>query len=275
MAKAVGVQNVGLITETAVEVPAGALVDRVTGTLTEDSYATAAKVTGTSLPRITRAKTQLRNAGLTEAQISAIGNNPELLEAELENLTEEERGIIAGLPKEALVTTQLDALLTGIEDGEIPVFARPAINAIEQMLAQRGLDASTIGRDALVNGLIQSAIPLAQANAEALQASIGQQKSIDASIALKEAEFRQDAAMQKAQAVFSLDMAQFDEARTREIANSKFFQTIGLTEASYDQERYVQDAVLLSQENLAQADIDQKELSNMHKLFKYGYGKSY
>ena len=258
LAKAVGVQNVGLITETAVEVPAGALVDRVTGTLTEDSYATAAKVTGTSLPRITRAKTQLRNAGLTEAQISAIGNNPELLEAELENLTEEERGIIAGLPKEALVTTQLDALLTGIEDGEIPVFARPAINAIEQMLAQRGLDASTIGRDALVNGLIQSAIPLAQANAEALQASIGQQKSIDASIALKEAEFRQDAAMQKAQAVFSLDMAQFDEARTREIANSKFFQTIGLTEASYDQERYVQDAVLLSQENLAQADIDQK-----------------
>ena len=258
LAAAVGVSNVGEITKTSVDVPEGALVAVVTGALTDNAYATAAKVTGTSLPRITRAKTQLRNAGLTEDQITAIGNDPESLEAELENLTEEERGIIAGLPKEALVTTQLAALLQGIEDGEIPAFARPAVSAIEQMLAVRGLSASTVGRDNLVNGLIQSAIPLAQANAEALQASVGQQKSIDAAIALKEAEFRQEAGMQKAQAVFSLDMAQFDEARTREIANSKFFQTIGLTEASFDQESYVKNAVLLSQENLAQADVDQK-----------------
>ena len=35
--------------------------------------------------------------------------------------------------------------------------------AVEQMLAQRGMSASTVGRDALINTIIQSAVPLAQA----------------------------------------------------------------------------------------------------------------
>ena len=37
------------------------------------------------------------------------------------------------------------------------------------MMAQRGLSASTVGRDALFNAIIQSALPMAQSNAQALQ----------------------------------------------------------------------------------------------------------
>ena len=36
-------------------------------------------------------------------------------------------------------------------------------------MAQRGLSASTVGRDALFNAIIQSALPMAQSNAQALQ----------------------------------------------------------------------------------------------------------
>jgi hypothetical protein len=48
------------------------------------------------------------------------------------------------------------------------------------MLAQRGMSASTVGRDALFNAIIQSAMPIAQSNAQAIQASVGQQKNIEA-----------------------------------------------------------------------------------------------
>ena len=40
-----------------------------------------------------------------------------------------------------------------MENGEIPTWAGPAVSAVEQMLAQRGLSASTVGRDNLFNAI--------------------------------------------------------------------------------------------------------------------------
>ena len=117
--------------------------------------ATAAVNAGTSLSRITRAKKQLSRAGLSEDDIATIGNDPEALEDRLADFSESERGIIAGLPEEALVSTQLNGLLEGMENGEIPPWASPAVAAVEQMLAARGLSASSVGRDALFNAIIQ------------------------------------------------------------------------------------------------------------------------
>ena len=57
-----------------------------------------------------------------------------------DEFTEAERGVVAGLPEEALVSNQLDTLLTGIDNGEVPTWARPAVSAGNQMLAQRGLE---------------------------------------------------------------------------------------------------------------------------------------
>ena len=42
------------------------------------------------------------------------------------------------------------------------------------------MSASTVGRDALLNAVIQSAIPLAQSNAQAIQQSVSQQRTIEA-----------------------------------------------------------------------------------------------
>ena len=49
------------------------------------------------------------------------------------------------------------------------------VENVEKNLAQRGLSKSTIGRDALVNAIIQSALPIAQSNATALQQRAAQQ----------------------------------------------------------------------------------------------------
>ena len=258
VADTLDISAVPTIDAAQVTVEEGAVTDRVVGTISEAAKAQAAQVTGQSLRRITRAKEQLRTAGISEDTIASLGNDPEALELELTKLTDKERGLIEGLPQEALVSTQINSLLEGIEEGEIPAWARPAVSAVEQVLAQRGLSASTVGRDNLFNAIIQSAVPIAQSNAQALQASIGQERDIEARVSLQDAQFRQQAALQNAQNIFSLDIAQFNADQQTALSNSKFFQTISLTEANNRQQGIIQDAVLMSQRNLAEADINTK-----------------
>jgi hypothetical protein len=258
IAQAAGVERVAPIEAAEVDIPEGALTERVIGTLSEGAKSNAAINAGSSLARITRAKKQLANAGLSNADITELGNDPEALEARLADFSEEERGLIAGLPEEALVSNQLDTLLSGIEEGEIPTWARPAVSQVEQMLAQRGMSASTVGRDSLLNAIIQSAMPMAQANAQAIQASVSQQRGIEAQEAEANAARRQQTALTNANNVFQMDMAQFSSDQQIALSNSKFLQTVGLTEASNEQQSVVQDALLMSQANLAEADFYQK-----------------
>jgi hypothetical protein len=258
LAEAAGVKSVDPIEAIEVQVVEGALQERVIGIISPEAKAQAAKVAGTTLAKVTRAKKQLRNAGLTEEDIAELGNDPEALEDRLTDFTEAERGIIEGLPEEALVSNQMDSLLNGIEEGNIPAWARPAVASVEAMLAKRGMSASSVGRDALLNAIITSALPIAQGNAQAIQASVGQQRSIEATNALKDAEMAQQTAMFNSQNVFQMDMAQFSADQQRAINNSKFLQTVSLTNASNAQQAAVQNAVLMSQRNLAEADQNTK-----------------
>ena len=267
LAQAAGVERVAPIDAADVNIPEGALAARVVGTLSEDAKSVAAVNAGSSLARITRAKKQLANAGLNEADIAELGNDPEALEARLADFSEEERGVIAGLPEEALVSNQLDSLLSGIEEGEIPAWARPAVSAVEQMLAQRGMSASTVGRDALLNAIIQSAIPLAQSNAQAIQQSVAQQKTIEAQEAEANAQRVQQTAINNANKVFQLNLAQFSADQQTELANSKFLQTVALADANMEQQGILQNAVLMSQANIAEANFNQQAQINNAKAF--------
>jgi hypothetical protein len=258
IAQAAGVERVAPIEGAEVEIPEGALAERVVGKISEGAKATAAINAGTSLSRITRAKKQLSRAGLSDADIQEIGNDPEALEDRLADFSEEQRGIIEGLPEEALVSTQINGLLEGMENGEIPVWARPAVAQVEQMLAQRGMSASTVGRDSLFNAIIQSAMPIAQSNAQAIQSSVAQQRDIEARESEANAARVQQTALTNAQNVFQMDMAQFSSDQQIALSNSKFMQTVGLTEANNEQQAAIQDALLMSQANLAEADFYQK-----------------
>ena len=258
LAKAAQVDRVASIEGADVDIPEGALAERVVGKISDGAKATAVMNVGSSLSRITRAKKQLSRAGLSDEDIKTIGNDPEDLEDRLADFSEEQRGIIEGLPEEALVSTQINGLLEGMENGEIPVWARPAVAQVEQMLAKRGMSASTVGRDNLFNAIIQSAMPIAQSNAQAIQQSVSQQKNIEAQEAEANAARGQQTALTNAQNVFQMDMAQFSADQQTSLSNSKFMQTVALTEASNDQQAAIQDAVLMSQANLAEADFYQK-----------------
>ena len=258
VAQAAGVERIDPTQAATIDIPEGALTERVVGTLSPEAQSTAVQNVGSSLARVTRAKKQLANAGISAEDIATLGNDPEDLEDRLLDLTEAERGVIAGLPEDALVSNQLDSLLKGIEEGEIPTWARPAVASVEAMLAQRGMSASTVGRDALFNAIITSAMPMAQSNAQAIQASVGQQKAIEAQEAEANAARGQQTALSNAQTVFQMDMAQFSSDQQIALSNSKFLQTVGITDASMDQQAIIQDAALMSQANLTEADFNQR-----------------
>ncbi len=100
---------------------------------------------------------------------AAIVEDPATVEAAIDEQPVEVRAAVAALPTEALVSSQMESLLGGLEDGKTPAWARPALAAVEANLAKRGMSASSVGRDAMFNAIIQSAMPIAQANAQALQ----------------------------------------------------------------------------------------------------------
>jgi len=258
LAKAANVDRVSPIESAKVEIPVGALQEQVTGSLSPEAKATAALNTGSSLRKLSRAKKQLRKAGLTEDQINEIGNDIEALEDRLDEFTEEQRGLIAGVDRDTLVDAQMGRLLDGIEEGQIPLWAQGAVGRVEQMLASRGLSASSVGRAELTNAILQAALPMAQSNATALQQAATQQRDIEARESESNAARRQQTALTNANNVFQMDMANFSAEVQRQASNSKFLQTVGLQEASFEQQGIVQDALLMSQANLAEADFYQK-----------------
>ena len=92
---------------------------------------------------------------------AAIVDDPATVEAQVDENPVEVNAAIAALPTEALVSSQMEALLGGLEDGTVPMWAQPAISAVNQNMAARGLSVSTVGRDSLFNAIIQSAMPIA------------------------------------------------------------------------------------------------------------------
>ena len=258
LAEFADVADVTPVADVDVVVEPGAVAQQVTGTLSPGAKAKIVENTGTNLARVTRAKKQLANAGLEEEAIQELGKDPETLEARLTDFTEEERGIIEGLPEEALVSNQLESLLTGIEEGEIPTWARPAVSTVEAMLAKRGLQASSIARDALANTIIQASLPLAQANAQAIQASVAQQRTIEAAVSEANAQRQQQTVLKNAENVFKMDTANMAAEQQTELANSKFFQTVSLTESNQEQQAAVLNASNIARADLAEADFYQK-----------------
>lgn len=214
----------------------------------------------------------------------------------VEDQTQESLGAVAALPKEALVSTQIENLVSGMEEGKPPSWARPAVAAVEQMMAARGLSASTVGRDALFNAIIQSAIPLAQSNATALQQraaqnlsneqqALMQDRQIAASFLEKNAAFKQqmelanlsnDQQMRLANltsrnqnesenlsAAQQTEMANLNARLQTNLTSAKIAATMNQAQLSVDQQRAVANATMVAKVDMAKFNAGQQvELAN-------------
>ena len=119
----------------------------------------------------------------------------------------------------------MESLLGGLEDGEIPLWARPAVDAVNQRMAQRGMSISTVGRDALFNSIIQSAFPIAQSNAQALQTRAAQNLSNE-----------QQANLQQASQAQQLKMQNLANRQTAASQTAQFAQQMGVMQSQFRQD---------------------------------------
>ena len=117
--------------------------------------------------------------------------------------------------------------------------ARPAVALVNNNLADRGLEASSVGRDSLFNAIIQSAMPIAQSNAQALQARAAQNLSNV-----------QQANLAESTAQMQIRMANLSNLQTAEGQTAQMAQNMSTLQSQFKQQ-----AVLTSAEQLQQTEI--------------------
>jgi len=201
----------------------------------------------------------LKSQGLKDAEIAQrLADNPELVAEEMENLPEDIKTTLSGLPEEALVSAQMESLMAGMEDGEVPTWARPALAKVEANLAKRGMSASTVGRDSLFNAIIQSALPIAQSNAQAIQSATAQDKQIAADFLSKNAAFQQQmdlANLSNDQQMRLANLTARNQAASENLSNA---QQTELANLNARMQTNLLEGKIAADMNQAQLTVDQK-----------------
>ena len=194
----------------------------------------------------------------------AILDDPAKVTAQVDTEPVEVQAAIAALPNEALVSVQIESLLAGIDEGVTPTWARPAVQLVNSRMSARGLDISTVGRDALFNAIIQTALPIAQSNAAALQQRATQNLSNEQQANLQQASQemqlrltnlanRQEAGSQTAQLAQQINLTQ-----------GQFTQQAQLTQSEQAQQVRIQSLQNEQQAAMANLGNDQQiEMANL------------
>ena len=230
--------------------------------------------------RVAAAQDMLEVVGDVPPEITkALAEDPASVEAQIDSGADlQVTAAVAALPQEALVSVQMENLLGGIEEGTTPVWARPAVDAVNQMMAQRGLSVSTVGRDALFNAIIQTALPMAQSNAQALQARATQNLSNQQQANLAQSQQtmqvrmenlgnRQLAASQTAQMAQQIKVQQGTFTAEAKITTAQQQQQTRMQEMQGEQQRQAQISAQKQQAAVATFSADvQKDLADLQFL---------
>ena len=247
----------------------------ITGIAANDS--TASQIIGAVGYQAAQARNFTGEAakGAAASMVAQIGNipqdiattiveDPAEVEAQIDTQPVEVQAAIAALPTEALVSSQMETLLADLDNGEAPVWARPALEFVNQNLSQRGLNVSSVGRDSMFNAIIQSAMPIAQANAQALQARAAQNLSNQ-----QQANLAQTTADMQVR-MANLSNQQTAESQTAQMAQSmatlqsQFSQQALLTSAEREQVSRLQN--LQNQQQAATLNVQNQQAINAQEL---------
>ena len=228
--------------------------EAITGTAADDATATeiiktvgfeaSQRRTVTGTAATAAASNMLQVVGnLPPAITAGIVEDPAKVTAQIDSQPVEVQAAVAALPTEALVSSQMEGLLAGIDEGTTPTWARPAVAQVNDMMARRGLSTSTVGRDALFNSIIQSAMPMAQSNAQALQATAAQNLSN-----------QQQANLAQATQSMQLRLANLSNQQTSESQSAQMSQQMKTMQSQFGQDAIMSTAQMQQQtrtQNLA------------------------
>ena len=197
----------------------------VTGTLT------AATPTAPTAPTIATptgvAGTQIATPGAqTAAQFTAaqVAGQTPTMTAATGTVTQPMTAAQGTITSDATVKGQLQTLQnevsTAIASGNpLPVWARGAAKATEAAMANRGLSASSMAAEALAEGIMNSAIPIAKADADSYKQMIFQNLSNN-----------QQAAITNAQAYLKMDLANLSNQQQANLQNINTRQSFLLSD---------------------------------------------
>ena len=152
-------------------------------------------------------------AAQTMTAATVAGQAPTVTAAQQTGLTQAAQAAQGTITSDATVKGQLAGLQTEVETAlasgnPLPVWARGAAKATEAAMANRGLSASSMAAEALAEGIMNSAIPIAQADANTYKQMIFQNLSNN-----------QQAAITNAQSYLKLDMANLSNRQQANLQN--------------------------------------------------------
>ena len=186
--------------------------------------------------------------------------------------TEEIQAAQATPTKQATVQGQLEGLMQDFEGGNTPSWAAGAMRAVKGEMARRGLSASSIAGQALVQAAMESAIPIAQADAsvtaqfESQNLSNRQQRAMLAAeqrATFMGMEFDQafQARVQNAGRIADVANMNFNAEQQIALENSRIANTMNLQNLSNSQAMVMAEAAALS--NLDMANLNNRQQASV------------
>ena len=186
--------------------------------------------------------------------------------------TEEIQSAEATPTKQATVQGQLEGLMQQFEGGNTPSWAAGAMRAVKGEMARRGLSASSIAGQALVQAAMESALPIAQADAsvtaqfEAQNLSNRQQRAMLAAeqrATFMGMEFDQafQARVQNAGRIADIANMNFTAEQQIALENSRIANTMNLQNLSNSQAMVMAEAAALS--NLDMANLNNRQQASV------------
>ena len=156
------------------------------------------------------------------------------------------------LDEKATVKYQLESLLGGIEDGEpLPAWASPAARKVTAIMQSRGLGASSMAAAALTQAVMESGISIAARDAGAY-----------GNIQLKNLDNRQQATLQNALQIATMDRQNADARTKGAISNAQALLSIDIKELDAQQQSNA-----IKYNALAQAALTESAAENAKQQF--------
>ena len=143
-------------------------VKAVEGTIKPQDLVVAAQETKSSLEGMKSAQGEgilMNNPVQREVQAEELVSGSAVDATKVKALTESIQAAEATPTKQATVAGQLEGLMKNFEGGATPAWAAGAMRNAQAMLAQRGLGASSMAGQAVIQAAMESALPIAQADA--------------------------------------------------------------------------------------------------------------
>jgi len=204
--------------------------------------AAAPTITGAAAPTSTAATMPTAQTANTYTQAGVAGSTPTMTAAQ-GTVTAPAVAAQGTVSTDATVRGQLAGLQSDVETAvasgnPLPVWARGAAKATEAAMANRGMSQSSMAAEALAEGIMNSAIPIAKADADTYKEMV-----------FRNLANNQQAAITNAQSYLQMDMQNLSNTQQASLSNMQARQSFLLSDQSAANAAYQFNATSQNQVN--------------------------